>query len=152
MNDTKYDFNFLIDEPTSLATRLIREATSQAHEFRSDPKGYIKGSLANDAIGRKRGRLLLFGMAVGTVLMSSVLLMTVLFYYSQRRNSPTESARNSPMITPLFYPRDIRMEELKKGEDRAHGGGGAGNHESTPPSFGVRPPDFLTESMSAATT
>src|SRR5437016_6590027 len=116
MNDTKYDFNFLIDEHTSLATRLIREATSQAHEFRSDPKGFIRGSLANDSIGRKRGRLLLFGMAVGTILMSSVLLMTILFYYAQARSAAENTANNNHDLRPLFYPSDIRMEELKKGE------------------------------------
>src|SRR5437016_14445188 len=124
MNDTKYDFNFLIDEHTSLATRLIREATSQAHEFRSDPKGFIKVSLANDSIGRKRGRLLLFGMAVGTILMSSVLLMTILFYYSQARfRAPENSASNKPDFSPLLYPVEIQLEARKKGVEPAHGGG-----------------------------
>src|SRR4051812_18045701 len=148
MNDTQFDFNFLIAEQNSLPTRLIRELTSQRREFRSDPKGYIRSSLANDSIGRKRGRLLLFGMAVGTIFLSSVLLMTILFYYSQAKRGPSDaSANNNGNVVPLIYPNYIRLEALKKGEDRAHGGGGSGNRELLPPSFGTPPPDSLTPTM-----
>jgi TonB family protein len=151
MNDLQFDFNFLIDEQKSLPTRLIREITSQAREFRSDPKGYIKSSLANDSIGRKRGRLLLFGMAVGTICLSSVILMAALFYYSQARpNVARNATSNIDNVVPLVYPADIQLESLKNGEDRAHGGGGSGNHELTPPSYGVRPPDSLTPTITVA--
>lgn len=153
MNDTKYDFNFLIDEQTSLAIRLISEIISQTHEFKTDPKGYIKSSFANDCIGRKRGRLLMFGMAVGAIFLSSVLLMAALFYYSQSRIRTSQNSEpDRHGFVPLFYPRDITLQALRKGSDRAQGGGGSGNHEMLPPSYGAPPPDSLTPTLIRAST
>src|SRR5882724_8109886 len=74
MNDT-HGFSFLINEQPGLATRLIREINSQAREFKSDPKTYIKSSLASDLIGRKRVKLLLVGMTVGSVFLSTLLMV-----------------------------------------------------------------------------
>lgn len=152
MNDTKHDFNFLIDEQTSLAIRLISEIISQTHEFRTDPKGYIKSSLANDCIGRKRGRLLLFGMAVGTIFLSSVLLMTILFYYSHPRVTTAGNSVEPFRFTPLYYPNDVRFQPVTKSPDKPTGGGGSGNGEQMPPSYGVPPPSSLTPTIDAATT
>jgi len=149
MNDTKYDFNFLIDEQTSLAIRLISEIMSQTHEFKTDPKGYIKSSFANDVIGRKRGRLLLFGMAVGAIFLSSVLLMAALFYYSQVKATAAGNPEDRPNNYRLFYPSEIRLEALKKGPIAPKGGGSGGNEESLPPAFGALPPGSLRDSIVA---
>src|SRR5437870_994332 len=115
MNDTNLGFNFLIDEVPSLATRLIRVVSSQAHEFRADPANYIKSSLANDLIGRKRARLLMVGMAVGTIFLSTMLLVTILFYYSKSKIAAGNEDNKPRSFTPLLYPGEVRLEAIKKG-------------------------------------
>ena len=153
MNDTTYGFNFLIDKQPSLPTRLWRELYCQAHEFRDDPSGYIKGSFANDTIGRKRARLLFFGVAVGVIFLSAALGTTILFYYSKAHLSAANAGNDKGKfnLVPLIYPDQIRVQTPKKGNDSPRGGGSGGNGELLPASYGVTPPGSDTPPIVAPT-
>ena len=66
MNDAM-EFHFLVEQPPALPVRLWRELKVQTREFSANPSAYVKSSMANDAIGRKRTKLLFFGMSVGII-------------------------------------------------------------------------------------
>jgi len=78
--------NFLIEPPPSLPVRLWREATVQTSEFAANPGGYVKSSLANDAIGRKRIRLMMFGISIGFLFIVMLIGVPFLFWYLAHRN------------------------------------------------------------------
>src|SRR5581483_5151362 len=153
MNSSNYDFTFLIEEQPSLTTRLWREFKCQSREFRLNPKGYLQGSLAGDAIGRKRTKLLVVGMTVGVLVMSAVLGTAALFYYSKLKQiTGVVNDKDVSALAPLLYPDQIRIDATIKGNDHPHGGGGAGNHEPLPPSQGSLPMASMTPSITTPST
>ena len=152
MNDTM-NLHFLIDPPPSLPVRLWRELRIQTKEFTANPGGYVKSSVANDAIGRKRTRLLFFGMIIGIIVIGGSVLFSFAYWWLTHKNVVLAASNPSGELSQLtMIDTDIPKIELAKKDKRAGGGGGGGKNEQTPASKGRLPKASLTDPIVAPTS
>jgi TonB family protein len=151
MNDTS-GLNFLMEQPPSLPVRLWREAMVQSSEFLSNPGGYVKSSLANDAIGRKRIRLMMFGISVGFLFIVMLVGVPAMFWWLAHRNVEASTEKKEDLTQLTMVETDVPKLDMPKKDKRAGGGGGGGNNEPTPASRGRLPKATMTDPIVAPTT
>ena len=152
MNDAS-GLNFLMEQPPSLPVRLWREAMVQSGEFFSNPGGYVKSSLANDAIGRKRIKLMMFGISVGFLCIVMLIgIPFALWLLAQQRNVQASTEKKEDLTQLTMVDVDPPKIDMPKKDKRAGGGGGGGNNEPTPASRGRLPKASMTDPIVAPTT
>lgn len=153
MNDTAFEFHFLPNDTPSLPVRLWRELKAQYKEFSANPSEYVKASMANDAIGRKRTKLLLFGTSIAALSLISFLGITLVLYIWAVNEAEANAALTEERVEiTMIDPGQIPKIEMPKKAERAGGGGGGGRNEPRPPSRGVLPKASLTPPIVAPST
>ena len=150
MNDT--GLNFLMEQPPALPVRLVREAIVQSSEFFADPGAYVKSSVANDAIGRKRIKLLMFGISVGFLCIAMLIGVPAMLWWLAHRNVEANTEKKDELTQLTMVETDIPKIDMPKKDKRAGGGGGGGNNEPTPASKGRLPKATMTDPIVAPTT
>ncbi|MEP7273249.1 MAG: TonB family protein [Acidobacteriota bacterium] len=153
------DFEFLLkDEP--IYTRVGRELSGAAKEFRRDPRGFVASVLKGDGTTRRRQRLLQAGVATAMIAYAFIFtsfLLGGLFSFGKTTKPEEEKLELLGQLTAP--PVDVKVADAPKETPRgkggftggskpkveqAHGGGGGGREQVTPPSKGNPPQMALT--------
>ncbi|HZS46026.1 MAG TPA: TonB family protein [Blastocatellia bacterium] len=152
MNDAR-ELRFLVEQPPSLPVRLWRELKIQTREFSANPGGYVRSSMANDAIGRKRTKSLMFGLSIGFIIIGGFVGFSFALWWLNHHGLDAKADTKKDDLTQLtMVDTDVPKIDLPKKDKRAGGGGGGGKNEPTPASKGRLPKASLTDPIVAPTT
>jgi len=129
-----------------MITRLIDEMREALHEFREDPRAYVKGALTANAGGGRRKNLLRVAIAI---LFYSIAFISMLVFWSlaHQKTRAAQTTDNSHVVISL--PRYWPKADMREGADQPGGGGGGGRKTVTPPSTGDLPISSLAQLVMA---
>jgi TonB family protein len=140
------ELKFLI-ESESLLGRLKREVVNAAGEFKTNPRGFLKGLFKGQGGTKQRKRLLGAGLATGVGAYVAVfLVVTLIGYIKLTISGPEAIAFNDPfplnevnLIIPVLNEKVERAKTQAKSSDgllggslrqpQRSGGGGGGNEQ-----------------------
>ena len=151
MKDNALLFGTLYDQP-SLFTRLKDEFAEAVREFRTNPRAFVTATLAGNAVGGVRRRMLLrFGLATGIVLYAVVFAAILIFWtVGPRLREASETAVSPPTRTGCGRAFRKSWRDLKIKRNRA-GAAEAATSTLTPPSAGSPPTSSFAEQLIAPT-
>jgi TonB family protein len=142
MTATKSDAPpFSLIEQKSLLTRLAEELARAWHEFRRDPRGFLRNLFADDTKDAKRRRRLYFGLA-GALAIHAVLLtmIAVIGWRSLAAPKGPDERVETWVVSPnIGTPATPESKPATPHGEKDAGGGHGGAPESPPPTRGVVP-------------
>lgn len=157
------EFQFLLQEDT-LLTRLRRELSAAAFEFKHNPRNFFTGLFHGEGSPRRRKRLLQTGVASAVIVYTAIMMTGLLLGLFTSQVQPSEASKLRPrttsdpptFIVPVFLTKPEATKSTAKPNQghlggslqqprRAHGGGGGGDH--APASLGAAPTASLAQQI-----